>query len=62
MLYNILIDLGIHMKMVRLKKLCLIETYSIVRFGKNLSDEFPIRNGLKQGDALSPLFFSFSLA
>jgi hypothetical protein len=26
-----------------------------------LSDKFPIQNGLKQGDALSPLLFSFSL-
>jgi hypothetical protein len=26
-----------------------------------LSDKFPIQNGLKQGDALSPLFFSFVL-
>jgi hypothetical protein len=26
-----------------------------------LSDKFPIRNGLKQGDALSPLFFNFAL-
>jgi hypothetical protein len=26
-----------------------------------LSDSFPIQNGLKQGDALSPLFFNFAL-
>jgi hypothetical protein len=26
-----------------------------------LSDKFPIQNGLKQGDALSPLRFDFSL-
>ena len=37
------------------------ETYSTVRVGKNLSDMFPIRNGLKQGDALSPLLFNFAL-
>jgi hypothetical protein len=37
------------------------ETYSKVRIGKLLSDKFPIQNGLKQGDALSPLLFSFSL-
>ena len=39
----------------------LTETYSRVQVGKNISDRFPIRNGLKQGDALSPLLFNFSL-
>jgi hypothetical protein len=38
--------------------MCLNEIYSI---GKHLSDSFPIPNGLKQGDALSPLFFNFAL-
>jgi hypothetical protein len=35
------------------------ETYSRVRVGKNMSDIFPIRNALKQGDALSPFIFNF---
>ena len=48
-------------KMIRLIKMCLTETYSRVRASKNLSDVFPIRNGLKQGDALSPLLFNFAL-
>ena len=60
-LYNILIEFGVPRKLVRLIKMCLTETYSRVRVGKNLSDRFPIRNGLKQGDALSPLFFIFAL-
>jgi hypothetical protein len=60
-LYNILIEFGIPKKLVRLVKSCLTETYSRVRAGKNLSDMFPIRNGLKQGDALSPLLFNFAL-
>jgi len=30
-----------------------------VWIGKPLSDMFPIKNGLKKGDALSPLFFNF---
>jgi len=37
------------------------EIYSRVRVGKDASDRFPIRNGLKQGDALSPLIFNFAL-
>ena len=49
------------MKLVRLIKTCLTEMYSRVRVGKNLSDVFPIRKGLKQGDALSPLLFNFVL-
>jgi len=60
-LYNILIEFGVLQKLVKLIKMCLTETYSRVRGGKNLSDMFPIRNGLKQGDALSPLFFNFAL-
>jgi hypothetical protein len=42
-------------------KTCLNETYSKVLIGKHLSDSFPIQNGLKQGDALSPLLFNFAL-
>jgi len=39
----------------------LTETYSRVRVGKYVSDRFPIRNGLKQGDALTPMLFNFAL-
>ena len=59
--YNILIEFGIPRKLVRLIKMCLTETYSRVWVGRKLSDRFPIRNGLKQGDALSPLLFNFAL-
>jgi hypothetical protein len=50
------------MKLVSLIKMCLNETSSKVCIGKYLSDNFPIQNGLKQGDALSSLLFSFALA
>jgi hypothetical protein len=47
--YNILIEFGIRMKLVRrIIKMCLNETSS-----KHLSDMFLIRNGFKQGDVLS---------
>jgi hypothetical protein len=49
------------MELVRLINMYLNETCSRVRLGKNLSDMFPIRSGLKQGDALSPLLFNFAL-
>jgi len=60
-MYNILIEFGIPMKSVQLTKMCLNETYSRFRVCKHLSDVFPIRNGLKQGDVLSPLLFNFTV-
>jgi hypothetical protein len=59
--YNILIEFGIPMKLVRLIKMCLNETYSRVWVDKHLSDTFPIKNSMKQGDALSPLLFNSAL-
>jgi sorting nexin-29 len=40
--------------------MCLNETHSTARIGKYQSDKFPIHNGLKEGDALSPLLFNFA--
>jgi hypothetical protein len=60
-LYNILSEFGIPKKLITLIKLCLTETYNKVRVGKNLSEIFSIGNGMKQGDALSPLLFNFAL-
>jgi hypothetical protein len=60
-LHNILIEFGVPMKVVRLIKMCLNETHSKVHMGTHLYDNFPIQNGLKQGDALSPLFLNFVL-
>jgi hypothetical protein len=60
-LYSILIQFGMTRELAGLIKMCLNETYSTVRMGKLQSDKFPIQNGLKQGDALSPLLFNFAL-
>jgi len=60
-LYSILTEFGIPKTLIRLIKMYLTETYSRVQVSKNLSDMFLIRNGLKQRDALSPVFFNFAL-
>jgi hypothetical protein len=41
--------------------MCLNETYSKVRIGNHLQHSFPIQNGLRQGDALSPMLFNYAL-
>jgi len=47
--------------MVSLIKIFLTEMYSRVRVVKSLSDLFPIKNVLKQGNVLTPLYFNFAL-
>jgi hypothetical protein len=41
--------------------MCSNETYSKIRIDKHVAGAFPIKNSLKQGDALSPLLFNFAL-
>jgi len=53
-------ECGIPMKLIRLIKMSLNETCSRVWVGKHVSDMLPIRSGLKQGDALSPLLYSLA--
>ena len=57
-MYNNLIAFGIPMNLVRLTKMCLNDTYSTAQVGKNMSDVFPIRNALKQGEVLLLLLFN----
>jgi hypothetical protein len=60
-LCNVLIEFGVPMKLGRLIKVCLNESYIRVGIGKYLYNTFPIQNGLKHGDALSSLLFNFAL-
>jgi len=60
-LYNIINEFGIPMKLLRLIKVCLNETCSRFRVAKHLSDMLSIKNGLKQGDALSSLLFDIAV-
>jgi hypothetical protein len=60
-LNNIFIEFGVLMKLVKLIKMSLNEMYSEVHIGKHLSDNFPIQNGLNQGDDSSAFLFSFAL-
>jgi hypothetical protein len=60
-LYKILIECGIPMKLVRLIRMCLNETYTEVHIGKYLFDEFPIQNGLKEKYALSLLLLEYAI-
>jgi hypothetical protein len=56
-LYNIVIEFGIPMNLVKLIKMLLNETYSRAQAGKYMCDMFPIRNGLKKGAVLSPFLY-----
>jgi hypothetical protein len=59
--YNILKEFNIPMNLVILIKMCLNDTYNRDGVDKHLSDMFPIRNGLKQGDVLTPLIFNLAI-
>jgi hypothetical protein len=48
------------MKPFRPIKMCLNEMHSEVHTDEHLSDNFPIKIGLKQGDAIASLLFNFA--
>jgi hypothetical protein len=60
-LYNVLNEFGIPLELASLIKMCLNETYRRVLVGKRSSDVLHVKNGFKQGDALSSLIFNFAL-
>jgi hypothetical protein len=46
-LYNILIEFGLSLKIIKIIKMCPYEIYSSVWLGKHLSDRLPVKNSLK---------------
>ena len=60
MLDNMVNESGTPMSLVRLIKTYLNETYSRIQIGKQSSDKFHIKNGLKRADVLSPLLYNFA--
>jgi hypothetical protein len=59
-LFNILIEFGVHMKLVGLIKIYVNKTYNKVRIRKHLSDMFPLQNGLTEEDALLQSLFNLA--
>jgi hypothetical protein len=57
-LYNILIQLSIPVKLVRLINLCPHENYSTVQVDKHLPDMIPIKKGFKQRGTSSFCFIN----
>lgn len=54
-------QLGILAKLTRLIKTCLYNLKSKISFDGDLSGEFPVTTGLRQGDDLSPALFNIAL-
>jgi len=60
-LWEVMGQLGIPAKLIRLIKACSYNSKSKISFGGDLSGEFPVTTGLRQGDALSPALFNIAL-
>ncbi|KAL4083606.1 hypothetical protein QTP88_028922 [Uroleucon formosanum] len=60
-LWEVMDSLGIPAKLTRLIKSCTYNSKSKISFGGELSEEFQVTTGLRQGDALSPALFNIAL-
>lgn len=60
-LWQAMAELSIPQKLIKLTQMCVNGSKSRVRIGSTVSSAFDINNGLKQGDALSPLLFNIAL-
>lgn len=60
-LWTALRKFGIPEKLVRLIKMCNNNTQNVVRIMREVLEPFKVKNGLIQGDALSPALFNLAL-
>jgi RNAse (barnase) inhibitor barstar len=60
-LWKAMTQLGIPTKLVRLVKACVQKSKCKVKFNGELSEDFSVETGLRQGDALSPTLFNIAL-
>lgn len=60
-LWTALRNFEIPEKLVRIIEICNSNTYCRVRYRGELSLQFEVRSGLKQGDAMSPILFNLAL-
>jgi hypothetical protein len=60
-LYNIITEVSITIKLVRLINIYLKEKYGNILMGEHLSDSFSTQNDVKRGGILSPLRVNFAL-
>jgi hypothetical protein len=60
-LWKILKNFGLPTKLINMIKLCNTNTSSEFKVNNEISSSFTINNGLKQGDAMSPVLFNTSM-
>lgn len=60
-LYRILLELGVPSKLVRLIKCATNSSLAKVRIQNAVTEEFEVRQGLRQGDGLAPMLFNLAL-
>jgi hypothetical protein len=61
MLYTIMYEFGLPPQLVRMVRATMTGTEAQVKVQTELTDTFDIRQGLKQGDGLTPMLFNLAL-
>lgn len=60
-LYTIMLNMNIPPKLVRLVRTTMLNTLCSVKINGELTEQFEVSQGLKQGDGLAPMLFNLSL-